>query len=79
VLSICGLVAGAAGSLAMGRLLPVVLNGLERVEGGVDGVTMLIVVPLLVSVTLLATYVPARRAARMTLVALASRTMSAPP
>ena len=65
VLSICGLVAGAAGSLAIGRLLPVVLNGLERAEGGVDGVTMLIVVPLLVSVTLLATYVPARRAARI--------------
>jgi predicted permease len=65
VLSVCGLLAGAAGSLAIGRLLPVVLDGLDRADGGVDLVTMLIVVPLLVSVTLLATYLPARRAARL--------------
>jgi putative ABC transport system permease protein len=65
VLSACGLAAGGAGSLAIGRLLPIALNGLERVEGGVDLVTMLIVLPLLVSVTLLAAYVPARRAARL--------------
>jgi predicted permease len=65
VLSICGLAAGAAGSLAIGRLLPAVLNGLDAIEGGVDVVTMLIVVSLLVSVTLLATYLPARRAARI--------------
>jgi ABC-type antimicrobial peptide transport system permease subunit len=51
--------------VAVARVLPAAFNGLERAEGGVDGVTMLIVLPLLVSVTLLANYVPARRAARV--------------
>ena len=65
VLTVCGFAAGAAGSVAVARVLPAAFNGLERTDGGVDIGTMLIVAPLLVSMTLLATYLPARRAARI--------------
>ena len=46
-------------------LLPAVLSGLHRVEGGIDIGTLAIVVPMLVAVTMVATYLPARRAARI--------------
>ncbi len=51
--------------MAAGSVLPAVLSGLHRVEGGVDSATLAIVVPMLVAVTMLATYLPARRAARI--------------
>ena len=64
-LTLWGLAAGAAGSVAAGRVLPAVFSGLQRVEGGIDIGTLAIVVPMLVAVTMVATYLPARRAARI--------------
>jgi ABC-type antimicrobial peptide transport system permease subunit len=60
-LSACGVVLGVMGSVAVGGLLRAVFPG----AGGIDLMTYLLVVPLLVGVTLLAAYVPARRAARI--------------
>jgi len=64
-LTLCGLAVGAAGALAAGRLLPSVLSGLQRGEGGIDVAPLAIVVPILGAVTMLATYLPARRASRI--------------
>jgi hypothetical protein len=64
-LTLCGLAIGAAGGVAAGTVLPSILSGLHRVESGVDIETLAIVVPMLVAVTMLATYLPARRAARI--------------
>jgi putative ABC transport system permease protein len=64
-LTICGLAAGAAGSVAVGRLLPVAFDGFSRIEAGLDALTLGIVFPALLALTMLATYLPARRAARI--------------
>jgi len=64
-LTLWGLAAGAAGGVAAGSVLPAVLSGLHRVESGIDIATLAIVVPVLVAVTMLATYLPARRAAHI--------------
>jgi len=56
-----GMVLGAAGCVAAGGLLRRVFPNV----GGIDLTTYLIVVPLLVAVTLVASYVPAHRAARI--------------
>ncbi len=56
-----GVVLGVIGSVAVGGLLRGVFPG----AGGIDLMTYLLVVPLLVAVTLLAAYIPARRAARI--------------
>jgi predicted permease len=65
MLTICGLAAGAAGTVGVGRLLPVAFDGFPRIAAGLDAATLAIVVPVLVAVTMLATYLPARRAARI--------------
>jgi len=60
-LAAAGVVLGVVGSIAAGLLLRSVFPG----AGTIDLATYLLVVPLLVAVTLMAAYVPARRAARI--------------
>jgi len=61
ILSAAGVALGVTGSMAVGGLL----RGVFPTTGTIDFTTYLLVVPLLVAVTLLAAYVPARRAARI--------------
>ena len=56
---------GTALGLAMGFALERMMNSMLFNSGGVDVVAYLIVVPTLFLVTMLATYVPARRASRI--------------
>jgi predicted permease len=56
---------GTAIGLAMGFAVERLMNSMLFNAGGVDIVAYVIVVPLLLAVTMLATYVPARRAARI--------------
>ena len=56
---------GTAIGLAMGFAVERLMNSMLFNAGGVDIVAYVIVVPLLLVVTMLATYVPARRAARI--------------
>jgi macrolide transport system ATP-binding/permease protein len=56
---------GTALGLAMGFALEQLMNSMLFNSGGVDVVAYLIVVPTLFLVTMLATYVPARRASRI--------------
>ena len=56
---------GTALGLVMGFGLERLMNSMLFDSGGVDVVAYLIVVPTLLSVTMLATYVPARRASRI--------------
>jgi predicted permease len=65
VLAGSGIGVGLVGSVAVNGVLPGTFSGLSRVERGVDLWTYALVVPVVVAVTLLATYVPARRAARV--------------
>jgi ABC-type antimicrobial peptide transport system permease subunit len=63
-----GLVLVAVGTvlgLAMGFALEQLMNSMLFNSGGVDVVAYLIVVPTLFLVTMLATYIPARRASRI--------------
>jgi ABC-type antimicrobial peptide transport system permease subunit len=60
VLAASGIVLGVIGSIAVGGLVRGVFPG----AGSIDFMTYLLVVPLLVAVTLLAAWIPARRAAR---------------
>ena len=57
----CGAVAGLGLSVVTARLLP----ALVQVTYRFDSRTLLLVVPLLLAITLLAAFVPARRAARV--------------
>jgi predicted permease len=61
LLAVGGIVAGAVASVAAGNLLHAVFPS----NGGSDIVTYALVVPTLVAVTLLAAYIPARRAAHI--------------
>jgi predicted permease len=56
---------GTALGLAMGFALEQLMNSMLFNSGGVDVVAYIIVVPTLLLVTMLATYVPARRASRI--------------
>jgi putative ABC transport system permease protein len=56
---------GTAIGLAMGFGVERLMNSMLFNAGGVDIVAYVIVVPLLLVVTMLATYLPARRAARI--------------
>jgi ABC-type antimicrobial peptide transport system permease subunit len=56
---------GTAIGLAMGFALERLMNSMLFNAGGVDIVAYLVVVPSLFVVTMLAAYVPARRAARI--------------
>jgi len=56
---------GTAIGLAMGRAVEWFINSVLFQGGGVDIVAYVIVVPLMLLATMLATYVPARRAARI--------------
>jgi predicted permease len=61
-LAVVGLVVGLAASVGAGRLLAAAFpTGLEQQEG----VTLLAVVPIVLAVTFLAAYLPARRASRI--------------
>jgi putative ABC transport system permease protein len=60
-LAAAGVVLGVVGSVAVGGLL----RGVFPSAGTIDLATYVLVVPLLVAVTLLAAYIPARRAARI--------------
>jgi putative ABC transport system permease protein len=60
VLAASGIVLGVIGSIAVGGLVRGVFPG----AGSIDFMTYLLVVPLLVAVTLLTAWIPARRAAR---------------
>jgi predicted permease len=60
ILAAWGIALGVAGSVSTGGLLRAVFPS----QGGMSVVTYLFVVPTLVAVTLLAAYIPARRAAR---------------
>ena len=59
-LAAAGVVLGVVGSIAVGGLI----RGVFPSAGTIDLATYLLVIPLLVAVTLLAAYIPARRAAR---------------
>jgi predicted permease len=61
VLSASGVAMGVIGSAAAGNLL----RAIFPTAGAIDTATYLLVVPLLVAVTLVAAYIPARRAARI--------------
>ncbi len=61
LLAVVGSVLGVVGSVAIGGLLRGVFPG----AGSIDLGTYLVVVPTLLAVTLLAAYIPARRAARI--------------
>jgi ABC-type antimicrobial peptide transport system permease subunit len=60
VLSLAGLAVGLVASLGAERLLDAMFSG-----SGTDIVTYLLVAPALLAVTLLAAYIPARRASRV--------------
>ena len=60
-LAAAGVVAGVIGSVAVGGLIRSVFPN----AGMIDFTTYLLVVPVLVAITLLAAWVPARRAARI--------------
>ena len=60
-LAAAGVVLGVIGSVAVGGLVRSVFPN----AGMIDFTTYLLVVPLLVAITLLAAWVPARRAARI--------------
>ena len=62
MLTALGVVLGVIGSVAAGGLLQGIF---ANPAGGIDLTTYLLVVPLLVGVSMLAAYVPARRAARI--------------
>jgi predicted permease len=61
VLAIVGLLIGLAGSVGAGELLRAAFPGDDQRDGG----ALLIVIPIVLSVTLLAAYLPARRASRL--------------
>ena len=61
VLAAAGVVLGVIGSIAVGGLV----RGVFPNAGMIDFTTYLLVVPVLVAITLLAAWVPARRAARI--------------
>jgi macrolide transport system ATP-binding/permease protein len=61
VLAVVGLMIGLAGSVGAGELLRAAFPGDDQRDGG----ALLIVIPIVLSVTLLAAYVPARRASRL--------------
>jgi putative ABC transport system permease protein len=61
VLAGCGIIGGVVGCIAIRGLL----RGVFPNTGGIDLTTYVMVIPLLVAVTLIASYVPARRAARI--------------
>ena len=61
VLAVVGLVIGLAGSVGAGELLRAAFPGDDQRDGG----ALLIVIPIVLSVTLLAAYLPARRASRL--------------
>jgi len=60
-LAVVGVVIGSVGSVAAGGLLRSAFPN----TGGIDATTFLLVIPVLVGVTLLAAYIPARRAAHL--------------
>jgi ABC-type antimicrobial peptide transport system permease subunit len=60
-LAVCGAAVGVLGSVATRGALQSVFRGAARV----DAMTYVLVVPVLIAVTLLAAYIPARRAARV--------------
>jgi ABC-type antimicrobial peptide transport system permease subunit len=60
-LATAGVIVGVVGSVAVGGLIRSVFPN----AGLIDLTTYLIVVPILVAITLLAAWVPARRAARI--------------
>lgn len=60
-LTIAGIVAGTIGSAGIAGFLRAAFPSVQRV----DGWTYLLVIPILFAVTLLAAYIPARRAARV--------------
>jgi predicted permease len=61
ILSAAGVVLGVVGSIAVSGLV----RGVFPAAGMIDVTTYVLVVPLLVATTLLAAYIPARRAARI--------------
>ena len=61
VLAVIGLALGAAAFLALGRLLDALLFGV----GNLDPIALGVAVALIAVITLLASYVPARRAVKM--------------
>jgi predicted permease len=60
-LTLCGVALGVVGSAGTAGLLRAAIPSVQRI----DGWTHLVVVPVLFAVTLLAAYIPARRAARV--------------
>jgi ABC-type antimicrobial peptide transport system permease subunit len=60
-LAVCGAAVGVLGSVATRGALQSVFRGAARV----DAMTYVLVVPVLIAVTLLAAYIPARRAAHV--------------
>jgi putative ABC transport system permease protein len=63
VLALCGTVAGLIGSVAMRGALRAVFPFEDA--GNLDASTYLIVVPALFAITLMAAYIPARRASQI--------------
>ena len=61
VLAVVGLLVGLAGSVGAGELLRAAFAGDDQRDGG----ALLMVIPIVLSVTLLAAYIPARRASRL--------------
>jgi predicted permease len=61
VLAVVGLMIGLAGSVGAGELLRAAFPGDDQRDGG----ALLIVIPIVLSVTLLAAYIPAWRASRL--------------
>ena len=62
VLTVVGLVLGLAASVAVGKLLRAAFPSGDNER---DVAALLMVIPIVLAVTLLATYVPARRASRV--------------